>query len=46
LWLVQAQGHYADPQSAFSAYLDQTYVRLDRRTFRTDLIVSLYSLGP
>ncbi len=44
LWLVQAQGHYADPQNMLSTYLDQTYTLIDRRQYRDNMVVSLYTL--
>lgn len=46
LWLVQAEGHYADPDNALRSYLDRTYRRLDSRTLRDNIIVSLYQINP
>ena len=46
VWLVQTDGHYADPQYLLRTYLDNTFTRLDRRPFRDNITVSLYRIAP
>ncbi len=45
LWLVWAEGHYADPQGLVRGYLDRTYPVLDSRRFRDNVTLSLYDVG-
>lgn len=46
LWLVQAEGHYADPGGAVGAYLDGEFALQERQRFRGNIIVSLYQKQP
>jgi mannosyltransferase len=42
LWVVQAEGHYADPQNALGAYLDKSYPLLERERLADNIVLSLY----
>lgn len=46
LWLVQAEGHYADPTNAVTTYMDASYPTLDRQRYKDNIVVSLYQLTP
>lgn len=46
LWLVYAEGHYADPSGSLRTYLDGAYDVEQQQRFRDGISVSLYNLGP
>jgi 4-amino-4-deoxy-L-arabinose transferase-like glycosyltransferase len=45
VWLVYAEGHYADPQGQVATYLDRTYRRVDGALFR-GVSVALFTVKP